>query len=261
MVLEILSPYYLPNHASLSRAILDERVTAIDETCLPTLEGVQIFPNCVDTSVMRPVAPGDIRARYGIPEGGPIVLTVARLDADKSRYLAELVRAFVFALSFRPKTRLVIAGDGACRQRIESMARGMAFGRAHGIGPVVNREDLARLYSAASVFVGMGLSALEAAACGTLAVVINQRSLREPLYKNEWCVGVLGWDGYVGWGREMERTADLPTTLGKTLDIATGRLRSRGHAPNPRDAIAAYAAERVLADYEAWLLSKIASSP
>ncbi len=140
-----------------------------------------IFYPCGDMSRWKAV-----RHRYGLPDE-PYVLSVATLEPRKN--LDHLIRCFSQVVREAPSTdvRLVLAGakgwdyekifaasgaDGALRDRVTFTGR-------------IEDEDLAALYSHASVFVypslyeGFGLPPLEAMQCGVPVITSNTSSLPE----------------------------------------------------------------------------------
>ncbi|MBI3127192.1 MAG: glycosyltransferase family 4 protein [Candidatus Tectomicrobia bacterium] len=125
---------------------------------------------------LPPAPPADRAARrraLGLPEDGPLVGSVGRLDPVKGHGL--LIRAF--ARLRDPKARLALAGDGEKRGEYEALARELGISeRVHFMGW---REDVDDLLGALDLFVfpslneGMGRAAVEAMAAG-LAVVASR---------------------------------------------------------------------------------------
>ncbi|HEX4884748.1 MAG TPA: TIGR03088 family PEP-CTERM/XrtA system glycosyltransferase [Casimicrobiaceae bacterium] len=131
----------------------------------------QIF-NGVDTTRFSP-ATGRVPAP-GCPFGPDDVLigTAGRLDPVKDH--ANLLRAFARALALRqsqaPRLRLVIAGDGPERARVEALVR--EAGLEHSVWLTGERADVPDLLRGLDVFVlssrgeGVSNTILEAMACG-----------------------------------------------------------------------------------------------
>jgi glycosyltransferase involved in cell wall biosynthesis len=107
--------------------------------------------------------PLDIRARFGIPAGAPVIGTVAVLRPQKA--LEVLIDAFATLAASNPEARLVIGGDGQCRAELEArVAEHGLEQRVHFAGWL---EDVAGFLSGVDVaamssdFEGSPLFALE----------------------------------------------------------------------------------------------------
>ena len=140
-------------------------------------------PLGVDLATFTPrvAGSGQVRARYAA-EGQVLLVHCGRLSAEKKpqRSLITLATLRASGLS----VRLVVAGDGPLRPRLERRA-------AHAGLPVTfagflpGRADLAALLASADVALApgpaetFGLAALEALACGTPVVVSAESALPE----------------------------------------------------------------------------------
>jgi glycosyltransferase involved in cell wall biosynthesis len=155
---------------AMSRLIHDEIVAA---GVAP--ERVRTIPHGVDTDRFRPATPeekAELRRRLGLPAEACIVIFTGRLLRGKG--LEALVEAFQ-----SPPAHLVIVGSGTgqvlsveewVRQRVAS---GDLAGRVTMTGRVDNVEDYLRasdVFAFPSVFEGLGLSLIEAQACGLACV-------------------------------------------------------------------------------------------
>lgn len=115
---------------------------------------IHLLYNDVDADRFRPLAPADrarVRARLGWRDEEFVVLFVHRLAYRKGvRALGPILRA-VLARTETP-VRLVVAGDGPDRGRVElAAADPQCRGRMDVLGAVPNR-DLPELYGAADCF-------------------------------------------------------------------------------------------------------------
>jgi glycosyltransferase involved in cell wall biosynthesis len=97
---------------------------------------VRLMPN---PYIPRPsMNGGNLRAELGLAPETPVVGTVARLRPQKA--IQVLIDAFVQLSHSLPQARLVIAGDGPCRPRLERHAAQAGLGdRVHFLGM---REDV-----------------------------------------------------------------------------------------------------------------------
>lgn len=133
---------------------------------------IRVIPNGIDLSVFRPVD-GDFRKRYNLREKR-IILGVAsvwdeRKGLDDFLKLAELIDE---------QTCIVLVGVN--KKQIKQLPNNVI-----GIERTNNVNELAEIYTAADVFVNpgkeetMGMTTVEALACGTPAVVYNCTAIPE----------------------------------------------------------------------------------
>ncbi|HET8945489.1 MAG TPA: glycosyltransferase [Candidatus Polarisedimenticolia bacterium] len=124
-----------------------------------------VIPNGVDESLAAR-APEQAAARraLGLPSGGPIVGTVGRLAQQKGQVY--LLQAFPEILRERPEARLVLAGEGPERPRLEAEACRLGIdGRVIFLG---HRDDVPTVLAALDQFAfpslweGMPMALIEA---------------------------------------------------------------------------------------------------
>ena len=147
---------------------------------LRTAEGfaghrVTVIPNAIDVGRFSPSAPAAreaARRRLGLPLHAPVVGSVGRLEAVKN--YAALLRAVALLRRRRPDVQLAIAGDGAERSALQSLASDLGMTDAlHLLGA---QQDIAQILPALDVFAlpsrseGIPLSILEAMAAGVPVV-------------------------------------------------------------------------------------------
>lgn len=159
---------------AMSRRIRDEMVSA-------GVPGgrVALIPHGVDTLRFRPAAPDEaasLRSRLGLPRGTLAIYT-GRLLRGKG--LDTLLVAFEAAAEADPALRLVLVGSGdgqslsAEDELRRRAAQGTLAGRVVFAGRVDAVEDWLRaadLFVFPSLFEGLGISLVEAAACGLPAI-------------------------------------------------------------------------------------------
>jgi len=131
----------------------------------PSLEGVDVLPLALEE---RPAA-GDLDRELLARAGEGYLLVVGRLAASE-RYKGHdlLLESMPRLLTLRPEARLVVAGEGDDRPRLEAKAAGLGLaGRVLFTG-FVSEATLGELYRRSAAFVmpsrgeGFGLVYLEA---------------------------------------------------------------------------------------------------
>jgi phosphatidylinositol alpha-1,6-mannosyltransferase len=141
--------------------------------------------------------PEPARRKYGL-DGGPWLLTVARLDHHKG--IDTVIRALPAVRAAVPAARYAVAGIGSRRETLERLVAELGLGDAVRLLGFVPDEDLPSLYRAADVFVlashrfdllveGFGISVVEASASGL--PVIGSRSGGIPEAVREGVTGLI----------------------------------------------------------------------
>ncbi|MDP3911624.1 MAG: glycosyltransferase family 4 protein [Gemmatimonadales bacterium] len=119
------------------------------------------------------------RAKHGLDDGGPWLLTVSRLEWHKG--IDTVMRALPAVRAAHPGTRYAVVGSGPRRPQLERLAAELGVTEAVRFLGAVPDAELAAIYNAADLYVGasrrhellvegFGISLVEASACG-LAVV------------------------------------------------------------------------------------------
>jgi sugar transferase (PEP-CTERM/EpsH1 system associated) len=117
----------------------------------------------------------EIRTKLGIDETTNVVGIVARLDPIKNHKC--LIKAMKQVISEKPKTVLLIIGDGPIRSGLEMLVSDLMLGR--NIKFLGMRADIPELMAAMDVFVlcsrseGLSITLLEAMAAGKPVVATN----------------------------------------------------------------------------------------
>ncbi len=203
---------------------------------------VTIFSGTPTPEGAGPAPPAERSARrkaLGLPENGPLIGSVGRLDPVKGH--GTLVRAFARVLGQHPDAHLVLAGEGECRPACEALARELGAGeRVRFLGW---RDDVKELLGAMDLFVlpslneGMGRAVVEAMAAG-LAVVAT-RVGGVPQVVAEGVTGVLV---------PPEDPASLAEAIGRLLS-RPGERQAMGQAGRQR--APAFSAERMCEELDA----------
>jgi len=131
-------------------------------------EKVEVSYNAVDLRRVEATAPPGLREQLGAGETRPLVLTPARLDAQKGH------RTLFEAIAQVPDAVFVLAGEGPERESLEALAAQLGIGeRVRFLG---RRDDVPQLLAACDVFAlpslyeGSSLAVLEAMAAGAPVV-------------------------------------------------------------------------------------------
>lgn len=134
-----------------------------------------VIPNFVrtaETPCREPVARAAVRSELGLRDDSAAVVAVGRLERYKGHHV--LLEAFARLAPDRSSAQLFLAGDGPCREGLESQARSLGIAeRTRFLG---SRSDVPRLLQGMDLFVlpslveGMPNALLEAMAAGLAAV-------------------------------------------------------------------------------------------
>jgi glycosyltransferase involved in cell wall biosynthesis len=143
-----------------------DRDRMIDLEGVPA-EKIVLIPN---PYVPRPdVRPVDVRRQLGLAADAPVVATVAVLRPQKALHV--LLEAFAQLSSSLPDARLVIGGDGECREALEHRAGELGLAKRvhflgwwHDVGGLLEAAEVAAM---SSDYEGSPLFALECMAHGT----------------------------------------------------------------------------------------------
>lgn len=138
-------------------------------------ERVRVIENGIDPDVFRPLDRAEARRSLGLPEAGPLLVSVGTLAPRKGFHL--VMEAMDRLRERWPDLRFAVVGGAGAEGAMEKELRGLAarLGLADRVvfaGPRP-RTDLAAWYSAADAFVlasaheGCPNVVLEALACGT----------------------------------------------------------------------------------------------
>jgi len=139
---------------------------------------VTIIPGGTDSRRFAPVdalAKERIRARYSIPQGKRVILTVRRLVARTGVDL--LLHAFQKTVTQFPDVMLVICGNGPSAPYLEGLSAQLNLSEHVRFTGIVSDEALLQYHQLADLFVmpsieleGFGLSLIDSLACGVPAI-------------------------------------------------------------------------------------------
>ena len=186
------------------------------------------LPLCVDTEVFRPRPElrQTLRARYGLAERTPLLLTVSALSPGKNvqsalLLLRELRRS-------RPDACCWIVGAGS-QAYLADLAQRLGVSAAVRFMGAVSREALSELYPAADLLVhltlnrkeNLGLVSLEAQACGVPVLAARWGGVGDTLVHGE--TGYVADAYLVGAERRVDWLALLRPALQLLADAALAR--------------------------------------
>lgn len=158
-------------------------VSQADRRRMIELEGIdprrlRVIPNAVPA----PVPTGhDVRAELGIEPDAPLVVTVCQLRPEKA--VEVLVEAAALLRKHEPRVRVLVAGDGAEREKLEAQIGALDLGGT--VRLLGTRRDVPDLLAAADVavccsdFEGTPLSVMEYMGAGTPVVATRVGGLPE----------------------------------------------------------------------------------
>lgn len=178
--------------AAASTAVRD----AIAAQCPALAERTRVFPNPIDTTVLRPTSASGARS------GSKTLLFVGRVHPEKGVHL--LVEAFRAVHEKHPDWRLRVVGPtaeaqggggDAYSQGLQKLATGLPV---EFTKPIFDPVQLAGCYRAADLFCypsvaelgeSFGVAPLEAMACGVAPIVSNLACFRDFITPGEtgWC--------------------------------------------------------------------------
>jgi glycosyltransferase involved in cell wall biosynthesis len=150
---------------------------------------LSLLPNCVDPRRFHPGPPSrELLARYGLSPHQPVIFTLSRLSRnDAYKNIDRLIEALPPLLQSWPGLRLMIAGDGddRCRLQLKAQTLGVAecviFPGRLNDAELADHHRLAALFALPSSGEGFGIVFLEALACGRPVLAGSRDGSSEPL--------------------------------------------------------------------------------
>ncbi len=135
---------------------------------------IEIVPSGVDVPALEATPAVDYREEFGIPERAPVVGDVAHFGWHKAQ--EELVKACPLIWERMPETRVLLVGDGDCREKVLAVARETGVdtdSRLIFTGHRTDARELVRWFDVfvmCSVLEGLCTSILDAHVLGTPVV-------------------------------------------------------------------------------------------
>ena len=174
--------------ADLARSVLESL------GCHALAADVRTVPLGTTPSRFHPgVDAGPARRKYGL-DGGPWLLTVARLDFHKG--IDTVIRALPAIRAAFPSVRYAVAGIGSRRGSLEALVSELGMGDAVRLLGFVPDDELPSLYNAADLFVlasrrydllveGFGIAIAEASASGLPVIASRSGGIPEAVREGE----------------------------------------------------------------------------
>ena len=186
----------VPQLAAARRVITVSRSYAEEAARLAGLTTLDAVPAPVILPDPLPVTPPAPPARY--------LLSVSRLDGKMKTYVCGLAAAFAEMRRHDPELRLKIVGDGPGMPDLREKVKEAGVEEAVDFLGTLPPAGLAPLYAGATVFVGMGTTACEAAMYGAPVVLAHAYQPRG------LSPGYFGQPGVEGFGEHFPGQASIP---------------------------------------------------
>ncbi len=186
-----------------------------------------VIPHGVDFIEPNEGQVAAIRARYALPEGAPVLLTVNQLHPRKRIDL--FIRALAAVRASFPTAVGLIVGRGVDEARLRAEAAHLGVTDAVRFAGFVPDADLPAVYRAASVYLHtgrdetFGLSVLEAAWSGIPVVSVDEGGPHD----------ILGGGAY-GWLVPADADAIAHAVRGILHDPPAAKDRTAGASANVR---------------------------
>ncbi len=150
---------------------------------------IEVLPTgTVDPEQTSRLDPAAARARYGIPAGRPLAVTVSRLAPEKS--VDAILRAFQ-QVSEPPGAYLLIVGGGPSAAHLEALARELGIAERVRFTGALPHEGALELMAGADLFVfasqteTQGVVLIEAMAAGVPVVAVGVAGAAEAVADGE----------------------------------------------------------------------------
>lgn len=177
--------------ARLQRLLPVSRFTAerlqqqLSRRCPP----LTVLPNTYDARRFSPgPRPQHLLHRYQLRPDQPLILSLTRLSrCDHYKNIDALLRAMPLLLEDQPELRLMLAGEGDDRPRLQQLARDLGVGAQVIFTGRLEDAELVDHYRLATVFAlpsekeGFGIVFLEAMGCGLPTLAGNRDGSVDPL--------------------------------------------------------------------------------
>jgi glycosyltransferase involved in cell wall biosynthesis len=179
---------FVANSKDVAKSLIDSEIAG--ERISIVNEGVEIFP--LTTSEQR----NNARRHWGVGENEFLFGCVSVFVPEKGQ--RHLIEALPLVRKLHPESRLLLAGDGACRTELEALTKQLGQSGAVLFPGFV--KDVNQIYAAIDAFVfpsefeGLG-TALQAAMAAGLACISTKRGALAEVVEGERTAIVVEPDG------------------------------------------------------------------
>ncbi|MCS6936032.1 MAG: glycosyltransferase family 4 protein [Candidatus Bipolaricaulota bacterium] len=153
---------------------------------------IYVLPFGVDMQLYERSPKRDVRQKLGLTPHELFLLYAGRLGPEKNLdFLLQSFRALLDRWTGERPLRLVLAGDGAYRARLEELAQRLRLGDRVIFAGFIPREELIDYYRSADLFVfaskteTQGLVLIEAMAAGLPAVAVRAMGVQDVVFPGE----------------------------------------------------------------------------
>lgn len=161
--------YHLAGVIAPSDRVLD-KLTEYGVKCQ-----MRIIPTGIDVGMYAKTVDDDIRAKYGIAQDAPLMLSISRLAYEKN--ITEIIKLLPEIVRQVPTVKLMIVGDGPAKEDLEQQVADLKLEDHVIFTGEISNDHVNAFYQAANVFVStsesesQGLTYIEAMAAGLPVVV------------------------------------------------------------------------------------------
>ncbi len=190
-------------------------------------ESITVTVNGVDLERYSSSLPADPSELIPPPPKGRRILSVSRLDRDRSHtaFLLTAIAPDIYPLYPDSDILIVGGGDDMVRIRTGAKAANELIGREYVklLGP---RTDIDRIISTADIFVGVSRAALEAMAAGKATVLSGDQGYMG-VYTTDKLLAAME-NNFCCRGREVASPNELKNELLRLLAMSDDELRKLG---------------------------------
>ena len=163
------------------------RKEAVDLNLIELENSQTVYSGINFSKLDRSSEPSQTRQKLEIPEEWQVIAMVGRLDKQKAPNI--LIDAFKQVIQQRPKTLLLLVGDGELQENLQEQVS--KLGISQNVKFLGSREDvpeilkIADIFALSSLWEGLGRAMTEAMLVGKPVVVPNIYGIPEIVHHNE----------------------------------------------------------------------------
>lgn len=201
---------------------------------------VMAISNGIDLDAFSPgFDPSELRERYKIPPGKPVILYVGRLDPEKR--VEDVLDALPAALQ-QTDLHFLIAGRGACGPMLRKKVEALSLQESVTFAGFVPDADLPALYNLADLFVMPGTAELQ-----SIATMEAMASERPVIAVNAMALPELVQEGETGF---LYDKGDLPTLSRRLAELCADPAKRERMGKKGREFVSRHSIENTLKAFE-----------